>query len=169
MSDDAGPTPYWNTDVARHSGILRAVPDGRGDALDVGCGDGPPARKPTGRAERVTGIGTSARMIAHARELSADDPRLTFVEGDFLAADLPDEGYDSIRSVTAIPHMGFEAALVRMRELLRPGGTLVVVGPAREKGPAEWAATIAAAPVVRTAKVLRRAREPEGMPVAVPG
>lgn len=108
-------------------------------------------------------------MIAHARELSADDPRLTFVEGDLLAADLPDEGYDFTRSVTAIPHMGFEAALVRMRELLRPGGTLVVVGPASEKGPAEWAATIAAAPVVRIAKVLRRAREPEGMPVAVPG
>ncbi|MCL3994587.1 class I SAM-dependent methyltransferase [Streptomyces lavenduligriseus] len=168
MSDDAGPTPYWNTNVARHPGILRVVPGGCGDALDVGCGDGLLARKLTGRAERVTGIDKSPRMIAHARELAVGDPRLTFVEGDFLTADLPDEGYDFICSVTAIHHMDLEAALVRMRALLRPGGTLVVVGLAREESPAEWAATIAAAPVVRITKVLRRAREPEGMPVAVP-
>jgi hypothetical protein len=32
--------PYWNTGVARHPGILRAVPAGCRDALDVGCGDG---------------------------------------------------------------------------------------------------------------------------------
>lgn len=164
----AGPTPYWNTNVARHPGILRAVPGGCGDALDVGCGDGLLARKLAGRAERVTGIDKSPRMISRARALATDDPRLTFVEGDFLTADLPDEGYDFICSVSAVHHMDFEAALVRMRELLRPAGTLVVVGLAREEGPAEWAVTIAAAPVVRITKVLRRAREPEGMPVTVP-
>lgn len=26
--------PYWNTNVARHPGILRSVPDGCGDALE---------------------------------------------------------------------------------------------------------------------------------------
>ncbi|MEK8170562.1 class I SAM-dependent methyltransferase [Streptomyces sp. M19] len=94
-------------------------------------------------------------------------PQLAFVEGDFLTADLPAAGYDFICSVTTVHHMDFGAALTRMRELLRPGGTLVVVGLAREE-PGEWAATIAAAPVVRITKVLRRAREPEGMPVAAP-
>ncbi|MFF9001971.1 class I SAM-dependent methyltransferase [Streptomyces achromogenes] len=164
----ADPTPYWNTNVARHPGILRAVPGGCVDALDVGCGDGLLARKPAGRAERVTGIDRSPRMISRARELAADDPRLTFVEGDFLTTGLPDEGYDFVCSVSTVHHMDFEAALMRMRELLRPDGTLVVVGPAREETLAEWAATIAAAPVVRITKVLRRAREPKGMPVAVP-
>ncbi|MFC0863731.1 hypothetical protein ACFHYQ_15620 [Sphaerimonospora cavernae] len=48
-----------------------------------------------------------------------------------------------------------------VRELLRPGGTLVVVGLAHETTPAEWAATIAVAPIVRIAKVLRRASGPE--------
>ncbi|MEV4324448.1 class I SAM-dependent methyltransferase [Microbispora rosea] len=160
--------PYWNTNVARHPGILRAVPDGCGDALDVGCGDGLLARKLTGRAKRVTGVDRSLAMIARARELAAGRPELTFVEGDFLTAVLPAEEYDFVCSVSAIHHMDFDAALTRMRALLRPGGTLVVVGLAREASPAEWAAMIAAAPVVRITKVLRHAREPEGMPVAAP-
>ncbi|MGW4565829.1 class I SAM-dependent methyltransferase [Streptomyces sp. NPDC004561] len=164
----ADPKPYWNTNVARHPGILRAVPEGCGDALDVGCGDGLLARKLAERAKRVTGIDKSPEMIACARELAADHPELTYIEGDFLTADLPVGGYDFICSVTTIHHMDFEAALIRMRELLRPGGTLVAVGLAREKSPAEWAAMIAAAPVVRITKVIRRARGPEGMPVAVP-
>ncbi|WP_327312039.1 class I SAM-dependent methyltransferase [Streptomyces sp. NBC_01235] len=165
---EADPKPYWNTNVARHSGILRAVPEGCGDALDVGCGDGLLARKLAERAKRVTGIDKSAEMIACARDLAALSPDLTFVEGDFLTADLPAVGYDFICSVTTIHHMDFEAALIRMCELLRPGGTLVVVGLAREASVAEWAAMVAAAPVVRITKVLRRARGPEGMPVAVP-
>ncbi|MFI1168886.1 class I SAM-dependent methyltransferase [Streptomyces sp. NPDC020801] len=162
------PEPYWNTNVARHPGILRAVPQGCGDALDVGCGDGLLARKLAGRAKRVTGIDKSPEMIACAREFAADHPHLTFVEGDFLTTDLPVVTYDLICSVTTIHHMDFEAALIRMRELLRPGGTLVVVGMAREASLAEWAALIAAAPLVRITKVLRRARGPQGMPVADP-
>jgi SAM-dependent methyltransferase len=160
--------PYWNTNVARHPGILRRVPEGCGDALDVGCGDGLLARKLAGRAKRVTGIDKSPQMIARAREHAVGHPELAFVEGDFLTAELPAAGYDFVCSVTTIHHMDFAAALTRMRELLRPGGTLVVVGLAREASPAEWAATIAAAPVVRITKLLRRARGPEGMPIADP-
>lgn len=160
--------PYWNTNVARHPGILRAVPEGCGDALDVGCGDGLLARKLVGRAKHVTGIDKSPDMIACARESAAGHPQLTFVEGDFLAVELPRAEYDFVCSVTTIHHMDFETALVRMRELLRPGGTLVVVGLAREASVTEWATLIAAAPIVRITKVLRRARGPQGMPVADP-
>ncbi|MCK7622324.1 class I SAM-dependent methyltransferase [Streptomyces sp. RS10V-4] len=162
------PEPYWNTNVARHNGILRAVPEGCGEALDVGCGDGLLARKLARRARHVTGIDSSPGMIARAREQSGGDPALTFLEGDFLTAELPHHAYDFICSVTAVHHMDFAAALTRMREVLRPGGTLVVVGLAREAGPGEWAALIAAAPIVRVTKILRRARTPEGMPVAAP-
>ncbi|MFB7336921.1 class I SAM-dependent methyltransferase [Streptomyces adustus] len=160
--------PYWNTNVARHPGILRAVPEGCGDALDVGCGDGLLARKLAGRAKHVTGIDKSAEMIARARELAAGHLQLAFVEGDFLTAELPGAQYDFVCSVTTVHHMDFEAALLRMRELLRPGGTLVVVGLAREATVTEWAALIAAAPIVRITKVLRRAGGPQGMPVADP-
>ncbi|MGP3987423.1 class I SAM-dependent methyltransferase [Streptomyces sp. 3N207] len=160
--------PYWNTNVARHPGILRAVPEGCGEALDVGCGDGLLARKLTGRAQRVTGIDSSAQMISRARELAGDRPGLDFVQEDFRTADLLAGGYDFICSVSTIHHMDFETALLRMRELLRPGGTLVVVGLAREATPADWAARIATLPLVRITKVLRRASGPEGMPAADP-
>ncbi|MBO8195895.1 class I SAM-dependent methyltransferase [Streptomyces oryzae] len=162
------PKPYWNTNVARHPGILRSVPEGCGDALDVGCGDGLLARKLTGRAERVTGVDSSPHMVSRARELAAGHQGLTFVEGDFLTAALPTAGFDFICSVSTVHHMDFEAALTRMRELLRPGGTLVVVGLAREATAADWAARIATLPLVRITKVLRRAHSPAGMPAADP-
>ncbi|MCT9093255.1 class I SAM-dependent methyltransferase [Streptomyces sp. ASQP_92] len=164
----AVPNPYWNTNVARHPGILRSVPAGCGAALDVGCGDGLLARKLTARARRVTGIDKSPEMIAQARGTAAGHDRLDFIEDDFLTAELPAQGYDFICSVTTIHHMDFTAALLRMRELLRPGGRLVVVGLAREASAVEWAALIAAAPIVRIAKTVRRAGGPEGMPIADP-
>ncbi|MEO3849063.1 class I SAM-dependent methyltransferase [Streptomyces sp. B8F3] len=165
---DSDLTPYWNTNVARHPGILRAVPEGCRDALDVGCGDGLLVRKLAARAERVTGVDNSPEMIASAREQAADLPGTGFVAGDFLTADLSAAGYDFICSVSAVHQMDFTAALARMRELLRPGGVLVVVGLAREASVGDWAAMVAAAPVVRTAKVLRRASFPAGMPFISP-
>lgn len=71
-------------------------------------------------------------------------------------------------ALRTIHHMDFEAAPTRMRDPLRPGGTPVVVGLARDVGVRERAATVAAAPAVRITKVLRRAGGPEGMPVADP-
>ncbi|MYS16555.1 methyltransferase domain-containing protein [Streptomyces sp. SID4982] len=146
--------------------MLRQVPRGCGDALDVGCGDGLLARKLAGRVRHVTGIDRSPEMIARAREVSGDREDVRFVQADFLAFDLPAEGYDFICSVTTVHHMDFTDALLRMRELLSPGGTLVVVGLAREKSVREWAAFLVAAPVMRVTKRLRRASTPEGMPVA---
>lgn len=63
--------------------------------------------------------------------------------------------------------MAFEPALARMRDLLRPGGTLVV-GPAREATLADCAIWAAATLVVRITKVLRRASVPAGVPTAKP-
>ncbi|WP_232247978.1 class I SAM-dependent methyltransferase [Streptacidiphilus rugosus] len=159
---------YWNTNVARHPGILRAVPAGCRDALDVGCGDGLLVRKLSGLTQRVTGIDLSPDMAARARELNTEHPDVTVIEGDFLTADLPAGGFDFICSVTTIHHMDFEAALTRMRDLLRPDGTLVVVGLARDATATGWAVRIAAAPVVRVAKLVRHAHGPEGMPLADP-
>ncbi|MFI1712365.1 hypothetical protein [Streptomyces litmocidini] len=55
------------------------------------------------------------------------------------------------------------AALTRTRELLRPGGTSVVVGLARDASATERAVGIGAAPVVRITEPLR-----EGTPVTEP-
>ncbi|MEV7022013.1 class I SAM-dependent methyltransferase [Kitasatospora sp. NPDC093558] len=156
------PKSYWNTNVARHPDILRAVPAACRTALDVGCGDGLLAVKLAERAQRVVGVDKSPEMIAAARA-RAD---LEFLTGDFFELDLPRNEYDFICTVTTIHHMDFEAALTRMRELLRPGGVLVVVGMAKEKSPVDWALLLTVAPLFRVIKLLRRASAPEGMPVA---
>ncbi|RKN41872.1 class I SAM-dependent methyltransferase [Streptomyces hoynatensis] len=161
--------PYWNTNVARHPDILRAVPEGCGDALDVGCGDGLLARKlAEGGAKRVMGIDAAPGMVSRARELAAGRPGLSFVEGDFLTAELPAGGFDFICSVAAVHHMDFEAAVTRMRELLRPGGRLVIVALARNAGFGEWVFWALATPLVWLVKAVRRARPPAGMPGAAP-
>ncbi|MBB5083547.1 class I SAM-dependent methyltransferase [Nonomuraea endophytica] len=164
MTHEPAAQTYWNTNIARHPGILREVPQGCAEALDVGCGDGLLVAKLAERAERVTGVDTSPEMIARARERTGRD--VVLLEADFLAADLPLEGFDFICSVSTIHHMDFEAALVRMRELLRPGGTLVVVGLARDVTFADWLVRIPGLPAVWVIKKLRRARGPRGMPAA---
>lgn len=161
-------SPYWNTNVARHRGILRSVPRGCARALDVGCGDGVLARRLAAVCPEVTGIDASARMTGLARERYAGVAGLELVTGDFLTADLPGGGFDFVCSVATVHHMDFTEALRRMRALLRPGGTLVVVCLAREAGPADLAVWAACAPVVRAAKVALRASGPEGMPEAAP-
>ncbi|MDA2806755.1 class I SAM-dependent methyltransferase [Nocardiopsis suaedae] len=160
--------PYWNTNVARHRGILRAVPQGCTRALDVGCGDGLLARRLAAVCPDVTGIDASPDMTALARAQHADAPGLDLLTGDFLTADLPEGAFGFVCSVSTVHHMDFTAALERMRALLRPGGVLAVVGLAREDGPADLAIWTACAPVVRTAKVALRARGPQGMPEADP-
>ncbi|MDA2809786.1 class I SAM-dependent methyltransferase [Nocardiopsis sp. RSe5-2] len=162
------PAPYWNTNVARHRGILRAVPSACARALDVGCGDGLLVRRLAAVCPEVTGIDSSPEMIAQARDRYAGVPGLELVSGDFLTADLPEGGFDFVCSVSTVHHMDFTAALERMRALLRPGGVLAVVGLAREEGPADLAIWAACAPVVRAVKVARRARGPQGMPEADP-
>ncbi|MFI9360831.1 class I SAM-dependent methyltransferase [Kitasatospora sp. NPDC053057] len=66
--------------------------------------------------------------------------------------ELPDEGFDFACSVTAVHHLDFTAALARMRELLCPGGVLVVVGPAREETATGWARQVAAERVLPGAR-----------------
>jgi SAM-dependent methyltransferase len=160
-------TPYWNTNVARHAGILREVPEGCRDALDVGCGDGLLTRRLAERAAQVTGLDPSAEMIARARALSpGGGPR--YVEGDLLTADLAPGAFDFVCALSVLHHLDAAAGLRRMGELLRPGGVLVVVGLARPVGAAEWAYALATWPVLQAVKRLRRASDPPGMPVRQP-
>jgi 2-polyprenyl-3-methyl-5-hydroxy-6-metoxy-1,4-benzoquinol methylase len=45
---------YWNHNTHYHDIVLRNVPRGCGEALDVGCGDGLLARRLAPRAAHVT-------------------------------------------------------------------------------------------------------------------
>jgi SAM-dependent methyltransferase len=152
---------YWNHNVHYHRLVLEAVPYHCRRALDVGCGDGMLARALARRAAEVTGIDRSAEMIRVARR-SGGGP--VYVEDDFLT--WQDGAYDVISCVAVIHHMDFEAAVTRMSGMLRPGGTLVIIGLARNGSLADLAFSGLGLPVSWFHRLLKGGRGgPAGMPM----
>ncbi|MGH3589358.1 MAG: class I SAM-dependent methyltransferase, partial [Pseudonocardia sp.] len=58
-----------------------------------------------------------------------------YVQADVLEHPFPPASFDMIASVAALHHMDTATALERMRELLRPGGVLAVIGLPRTRLP----------------------------------
>jgi SAM-dependent methyltransferase len=127
----AVPARYWNHNAAYHRMIRRAVPDGARDLLDVGCGDGRLARELARPGRRVLGLDPDAALLARAAGLGEGIAGLEFERGEFLAYELPPGSFDFVCFLASLHHMDQAAALGRAREVLRPGGRLVVIGLAR--------------------------------------
>ncbi|GAA4557258.1 class I SAM-dependent methyltransferase [Planotetraspora kaengkrachanensis] len=134
----------WNHNIHYHPRILRAIPDGAQHALDVGCGEGMLAREIRRSVPRVTGIDLHAPSIDQAREHPDD---VGYVLGDFLTHPFEPASFDVIASVATLHHMDAVTGLTRMRDLLRPGGVLAVVGLARSTMPADLPRDLAAVAV----------------------
>ncbi|GAB3204768.1 class I SAM-dependent methyltransferase [Nocardia tengchongensis] len=130
----------WNHNIEYHPLLANAVAGAR-DVLDVGCGEGMLARRIRLAGAAVTGIDPDPTSIELAREQSPDGD-ITYLRADFLDHPFAPQSFDGIVSIAALHHMDTAKALTRMRDLLRPGGTLAVVGMARNDFPADlpWAA-----------------------------
>ncbi|WP_188189447.1 class I SAM-dependent methyltransferase [Nonomuraea sp. SYSU D8015] len=115
----------WNHNIHYHPRILGAVPGGAKHALDVGCGEGMLARELRQAVPHVTGIDLHAPSIDQAREYPDD---INYIVGDFLTHPFEPASFDLIASVATLHHMDAATGLARMRDLLRPGGVLAVVG-----------------------------------------
>ncbi|MFE3194443.1 class I SAM-dependent methyltransferase [Nocardia sp. NPDC059240] len=132
---DVPDSERWNHNIEYHPLLAEAVAGAR-DVLDVGCGEGQLARRIRRSGAAVTGIDPDGKSIELAREQSADG-EITYLEADFLAYPFEPGSFDGIVSIAALHHMDSEKALVRMRELLRPGGTLALIGMARNSSVAD--------------------------------
>ena len=80
----------------------------------------------------------------------------TYVLGNVLTCPFRPASFDFIASVAALHHMGSARGLQQMRELLQPGGTLVVVGLARPRYPHDIPFEIAGAVATRLHKLNKR-------------
>jgi ubiquinone/menaquinone biosynthesis C-methylase UbiE len=138
---------YWNHNVYYHPLILGAVPPGCGSALDVGCGDGLLTCRLAGHCRDVTGVDKDHQMIALARERARDLRNVAFIDAEFPAFPFEDDSFDFIASDTALHHMNFEAALMSMSRLLRPGGRLAIVGVARSATASDYLYDVMAVPL----------------------
>jgi 2-polyprenyl-3-methyl-5-hydroxy-6-metoxy-1,4-benzoquinol methylase len=128
----------WNHNVHYHRLVFDALPARCESALDVGCGTGRLTRELRRVVPSVTGVDRDERCIAAARARAGAEGGADGLEyrcGDFLDLPLPAGGYDLVTAVASVHHVDTEAALRRMRDLLRPGGVLVVIGLARDSTP----------------------------------
>jgi SAM-dependent methyltransferase len=116
---------HFNHNDHYHDFLLRQVPDGARRALDVGCGSGTFARKLAARGIEVDAVDRSAEIIAAAGET----PGVRYVHADVRELDLG--GYDFVSCIASLHHLPFAATVERLRDALRPGGVLAVLGIAR--------------------------------------
>ena len=76
----------------------------------------------------MVGIDIDAPVLSRARARFPDAP-VTWCHGDILTHPLEPESFDAVLSNAALHHQpDAGAALCRLRQLVRPGGTLAIVG-----------------------------------------
>ncbi|MFB6847056.1 class I SAM-dependent methyltransferase [Streptomyces sp. NPDC056373] len=156
----------WDHNAHFHRWILRQLPERVGSALDVGCGSGDLARLLTGRAARVHGIDADPAITARARELTPVAAPVTYTAID-APAGLGDRSYDVITCVAVLHHLPFPQALQDFRDHLAPGGTLVIVGLAREHTPVDHLLAIASIPLNIVMALLKNRGRPAPRPVSM--
>jgi 2-polyprenyl-3-methyl-5-hydroxy-6-metoxy-1,4-benzoquinol methylase len=150
----------WNHNIHYHALVLGALPPACNSVLDVGCGEGELALELTRRARRVVALDRDRPTVERARaEAAAAADNIEYVVGDFLTHPFTPGSFDAITSVAALHHMDTATALRRMRDLLRPGGTLVVVGLARSRSPSDLAYAVVGAIATRLHRLTKTHRE----------
>jgi 2-polyprenyl-3-methyl-5-hydroxy-6-metoxy-1,4-benzoquinol methylase len=135
MTTEINEAERWNHNIHYHPLALKAVPRDAQRALDIGCGEGMLARKLRQTVPSVLGIDLDQPSIDLAKE--HDGAGIEYALGDFLTYPFETGSFDLVCTVATLHHMDAEAGLTRMRELLRPGGALVVIGLARSRLPAD--------------------------------
>lgn len=146
----------WNHNIHYHRVVLEAVPAGARRALDVGCGEGKLARDLRAVVPEVVAIDQDAPTLERARQVGGD---IEYVVGDVLTHDLEPASFDLVASIATLHHLDAEAGLRRLGELVRPGGTLVVVGLARSQYPCDAVPDLAGAVATRVHKVTKTYQE----------
>ena len=144
----------WNHNTHYGLELLRAVPSSASVALDIGCGEGWLVRELNRVVDHVIGIDADEESIANARSYGPVEG-VDYIVGDFFAYPFEPATFDFITSVAALHHMDEEGALGRMAELLRPSGTLAVVGLGRSRLPVDLAWELAGAVATRAHKLTR--------------
>lgn len=123
----------WDHNGHFHRWMLRSLPPGAARVLDVGCGRGDLVRALAGRVAQVDGIDPDPRMALVAAERCRDLDGVTIrrrglgAHAEMLRAEGTGGHYDALTMIASLHHMELEPALGQARELLRPGGRLLVV------------------------------------------
>lgn len=125
----------WNSSLHAFEKLLDALPQRARCGLDVGCGEGETARRLHQRVPTVIGLDRDAQSIDEARSL---DDGVEYVLGDLHTAGLPEASFDVVSAVGMLHHVDQRDGLSQLARMVRPGGTLLVVGLARSRSPLDF-------------------------------
>ena len=123
LLDDEG----WTQNNDYHAFLLRYVPQACTNALEVGCGTGAFSRRLAQRVQHVKAIDLSSEMIRVARSRSSQLANIDFEVADVMSCDFSAGHFDCIATIATLHHLPLRAALLKLIDALRPGGTLIVV------------------------------------------
>lgn len=143
----------WNHNIHYHPLLLAAVPPAA-RVLDVGCGEGMLSRELAVRASTVLGVDLDAASIELARA-TTHERNVEYLCADVLAHPFQPGSFDAVVSVATLHHLGTEAGLRRLADLVRPGGVLGIVGLAASELPRDLGWEIGAAIGTRLWKLRR--------------
>jgi SAM-dependent methyltransferase len=136
----------WSHNDFYHGWVLRQLPPRPPRAIDLGCGTGNLVRALAARSVTVDGVDADPAVIAVARQVPGTPPGTRFSVGDLMG--LTAAGmYDAVTAVAVIHHLPLEPALEKARTLLRPRGTLVIIGCYRPATAVDRAVGLLAVPV----------------------
>jgi len=123
--------------------LIKQLPARGERALDAGCGSGRHTRALAERYDDVIGIDTSAPLIDIARHHAG--PNVRYVVGDLVSFS-DATGFDLVFSSTTLHHVQeLDAALMHLRDLVRPGGLAILIdNVASRPTPPRWVHVIGA-------------------------
>jgi SAM-dependent methyltransferase len=124
----------WTANNHYHDFLLRHVPAGCENALEIGCGTGAFARRLAKHCRRVVGLDLSAKMIAVARARSSRFENLEFQLADAMTWNFPQSHFDFICSIATLHHLDQRELLPKIRDALKPGGVLVILDLVESSG-----------------------------------
>jgi SAM-dependent methyltransferase len=139
-------TGAWSHNSHYHVYLLRHLPPRLDSALEIGCGSGEFTRLLARRARRVTALDLSPEMVRVARERSAACPNIDYFVADTTKRDISPDTYDCIATIATLHHLPLEPTLTRLRDALRPGGTLLVLDLRAPDFPADYLLSAVAFP-----------------------
>ena len=126
-------TGSWNHNNHYHDFLLAHLPLNAVSALDVGCGSGGFARRLAVHCNSVDAVDPDQEAIRNGRNSSTSFSNLNFYCESFADSSFPTEHYDFISAIASLHHMPLAPTLEKMKQLLKPNGTLAILGLYKEE------------------------------------
>ena len=137
----------WTHNSHYYRQLLSAVHDKCELALDIGCGTGDFAAQLAAFSEHVEGLDLDAAAIRSARQRYSHINNLSFSEGNLDMCRLDNDRYNFISLIASLHHMEPRSSLLKVRNALKPGGVVVILGCYKEGSIVDYLFSLVAIPI----------------------